>query len=275
MIKHSELIKLAEDFKKSDYSAVKLSKVIDMPQQTILYRLRKYERIFDKKIILRKGKHLSRPGNKKYSFDEKYFEKINTPEKAYILGFLYADGCNDKKQNRVTIQVGEKDKKILYFVKKQTSYSGPIKFQKIENKNHQNRVILCFGSKNLCSILEKQGVVPPPKDFSIEFPSKKIMNEKLLKYFVLGFFDGDGSAFIKNGKPVASFSCASYNFIIKLKEFLLKKNISSSLYKNKKRNSYELTIYSKMNIKNFTKLLYRKNLFCLKRKKKILCEYVW
>ena len=30
----------------------------------------------------------------KYYFDLNFFEKIDTEEKAYWLGFLYADGCN-------------------------------------------------------------------------------------------------------------------------------------------------------------------------------------
>ena len=29
----------------------------------------------------------------KYVYNKDYFEKINTSEKAYWLGFLYADGC--------------------------------------------------------------------------------------------------------------------------------------------------------------------------------------
>lgn len=31
---------------------------------------------------------------KKYYFNENYFESINTYEKAYVLGFIYADGYN-------------------------------------------------------------------------------------------------------------------------------------------------------------------------------------
>ena len=33
-----------------------------------------------------------------YSLDENFFEKIDTERKAYILGFVYADG-NNKSQN--------------------------------------------------------------------------------------------------------------------------------------------------------------------------------
>lgn len=32
-----------------------------------------------------------------YKVNENYFEKIDTPEKAYILGFFYADGYNNQE----------------------------------------------------------------------------------------------------------------------------------------------------------------------------------
>lgn len=32
-----------------------------------------------------------------YKVNENYFEKIDTPEKAYILGFFYADGYNNEE----------------------------------------------------------------------------------------------------------------------------------------------------------------------------------
>ena len=30
----------------------------------------------------------------KYTFNKDYFERIDSKDKAYFLGFLYADGCN-------------------------------------------------------------------------------------------------------------------------------------------------------------------------------------
>ena len=36
----------------------------------------------------------------KYNVDENYFSEINTPNKAYRLGFLYADGCVLEQRNK-------------------------------------------------------------------------------------------------------------------------------------------------------------------------------
>lgn len=38
---------------------------------------------------------------RKYNYNENYFEKINSPEKAYCLGFWYADGCVETFPNHV------------------------------------------------------------------------------------------------------------------------------------------------------------------------------
>lgn len=47
----------------------------------------------------------------KYDFNRNFFEVINTQEKAYVLGFLYADGCNTMKS--ITFNQLEQDVDIL------------------------------------------------------------------------------------------------------------------------------------------------------------------
>ena len=46
-----------------------------------------------------------------YTLNENYFEQIDTQEKAYFLGFLWADGCNCNGVIHLVLQ--EKDKYIL------------------------------------------------------------------------------------------------------------------------------------------------------------------
>lgn len=42
---------------------------------------------------------------KKYSVDEHIFDVVDTPNKAYCLGLLYADGCNCLKKKEITIEL--------------------------------------------------------------------------------------------------------------------------------------------------------------------------
>ena len=46
--------------------------------------------------------------HRKYEFDFNYFENIDTEEKAYWLGFLYADGCVTPNTVRVELQASDK-----------------------------------------------------------------------------------------------------------------------------------------------------------------------
>ena len=45
--------------------------------------------------------------------DENMFNKIDTPEKAYILGFILADGAIDDRA--IELSVSLSDKEILYY----------------------------------------------------------------------------------------------------------------------------------------------------------------
>jgi len=51
--------------------------------------------------------------NHKYVYNEDFFQKIDTEEKAYILGLLFADGSVHNKRNVVKLQLQDVDKEIL------------------------------------------------------------------------------------------------------------------------------------------------------------------
>ena len=56
--------------------------------------------------------------SRKYNFDENFFDKIDTEEKAYWLGFIYADGAIFKRTLSIRLSTKdihhlEKFKKIL------------------------------------------------------------------------------------------------------------------------------------------------------------------
>lgn len=59
--------------------------------------------LYQKKCKECDSKSKSRSNCRKYTINEKYFEKVDTPEKAYILGLLYADGYNSEKTGRINL----------------------------------------------------------------------------------------------------------------------------------------------------------------------------
>lgn len=167
---HHSTIKIAKDFGLTNASSIRIV-------------LKKYSDGF---LTLSELQKLDFPRN------SNYFKNIDTPDKAYWLGFLYADGYIDKK-NSIRINLSSIDEAHL------------IKFQKaIEAYNHKiihsekrmgDKIYLqsCFAirDKQMVEDLAKLGCVNN-KSLILEFPYNKIP-ENLYSHFIRGYFDGDGS----------------------------------------------------------------------------------
>ena len=94
--------------------------------------------------------------NKKYNYNENFFEEINTPEKAYFLGLLYADGTNVQlpttKTMSITLQ--EQDVSILERFKKALNSEYPLLFLERQNTNFNYYRLYVYGNK-ICDDLTK------------------------------------------------------------------------------------------------------------------------
>lgn len=142
---------------------------------------------------------------RKYNLDINYFDEIDTPNKAYILGFLYADGYNNRINNTVVLSLKREDEEILEKINKELKNEKPIyRYDYINNydgkERHMSEVI--FASKHMCESLEKLGVIQN-KTFTITFPN--FLKENLYPHFIRGLFDGDGCASIYNDEDRERF----------------------------------------------------------------------
>jgi hypothetical protein len=146
---------------------------------------------------------------RQYKINENYFNNIDTPNKAYILGFLYADGGNtsnyDKKRYCITITLQENDSQILYDIKNEIGYDGPIKIREYDGCK---RATLDICNKNIVLKLHEYGIVPN-KTLALKFP--EWLDKKLYPHFIRGYFDGDGCLTSNNRKvsPQLSVSIVS------------------------------------------------------------------
>ena len=120
-----------------------------------------------------------------YNFNETYFDFINTEEKAYWLGFLYADGYVG--ENTIELTLKESDYNHLAKFAKALDYDGPISYKK-DVKAY--RVSLC--SQYLCDSLTKKGCMKA-KSLILNFPTNDQVPTELIKHFIRGYIDGDGS----------------------------------------------------------------------------------
>lgn len=114
------------------------------------------------------------------------FEKIDTEEKAYWLGFLYADGSVGSKESKIELGLAEKD---LSHIEKFKNFMGLSNKISYRPQSHSYR--FSFRSDNCKADLIKQGCVPK-KSLILKFPTENQVPFYLIKHFIRGYFDGDG-----------------------------------------------------------------------------------
>ena len=128
----------------------------------------------------------------KYHCDDNYFDTVDTSEKAYILGLLWADGCNDINRGKIQLQLQEQDIDILIKINELTNNDRPLYFTPLHDKNPnwKNTYTLVLKSNHMSEVLNNYGMVPR-KSLVLEFPSW--LDKSLYSSFMLGYFDGDGN----------------------------------------------------------------------------------
>lgn len=159
-------------------------------------------KILDEKGVRRRGHRESRI---KYHIDESYFEKIDTPEKAQILGFFAADGCLYQRKRSPTterltvIGISEVDIEYLKWIASQWKTDNPISIEKkakngLINGRKANRtkmVRLATYSQKIYEDLEKLGM-SERKSLTLLFPTEDQVPREFQRDFIRGYFEGDG-----------------------------------------------------------------------------------
>ncbi len=195
---------------------------------------------------------------RQYQYDENYFNIIDTQDKAYFLGLLYADGCNSGTS--MVINLHKKDKHILEEMIKYIGYSG-----KLYERTKKNQFVFSLSSMKLVEQLNKLGCVRN-KSLILKFPSYQIVPDKLLSHFIRGYMDGDGCVAIdkRNNQGIISF-IGSYDFIDSLQEFFIKQ-FDIRGYKRTKNKVKELIIGGQQQSLKILNWLYNDSSIYLNRK---------
>ena len=124
----------------------------------------------------------------KYTLNERYFENIDTEEKAYILGLIASDGCVTDTNY---FAIASTDYDILQIIKKELEYTGEIYVPQREDSDNWNIAYrINFSSKLLCESLKQYGIYP---NKSLTYKDMPNMNSDLMRHYIRGYFDGDGS----------------------------------------------------------------------------------
>lgn len=211
----------------------------------------------------RLGLHLGNKHRlKTYSLDLTYFNDIDNPNKAYVLGFIYADGCNMRRGLQIGIQ--ERDKDVLEFIQTELKVNNSLHYIKPYKSTWSPKYELRIHSVELSQQLTSLGC-SPAKSKTLNFPT--FLSAHLLPHFLRGYFDGDGSLIYNKGSWRISFTSASQVFIEALQSYLKEQNLLLNLYVNTKNGCYSLQSSKQSTVKTLVKFLYTEPDFGMTRKK--------
>lgn len=125
-----------------------------------------------------------------YPRDSNFFNKIDTPDKAYWLGMLYADGTVAMKSNQIALALKDKEHVEKFKNAIQAVNNKIIEIK--DNRFSKECVIYKFTirDKKIHDALINLGCVPNKTEMSeLHIPK---MPEELKWDFIRGYFDGDG-----------------------------------------------------------------------------------
>lgn len=169
------------------------------------------------RILQRNGIAANRstgPRNK-IEFDAGYFDRIDSAENAYWLGFIAADGCVRKTKGgsyEFVLRLASCDKDHLLKLKRLLQSEHPI-VTGLSASSKEARKIYPYHSLRIVSRQFVQALisagVPPNKAFRVTFPP---LPPELLRHFMRGYFDGDGCWHVHRGNLVFTITTANKAF---------------------------------------------------------------
>lgn len=207
----------------------------------------------------------------KYHYNQDYFENIDSEDKAYWLGFIYADGCvyiGENNSAELHIKLQEKD--IDHLKKFNKCIDGNIEIKKFKDVcNLNNKIYDCCSiriySIKMCRDLISHGAYKN-KTFLLNMPNLK---KELIKDFIRGYFDGDGCISMNSNKRKTiriKFTSGCIEFLTQLREYLYLNDIKSYINKEKNQNTYNLNIGGIKNCDELWNLMYKGANIYLNRK---------
>ena len=252
-LSHQEKSELFRMYETGNYSGNQLSKYFPISQVAINALLRRNG--YDAKS----ASELKR----KYPIQEDFFDVIDTEEKAYFLGFLYADGYNNTDRNSVNLSLKEDDKEILEILNNLLQPNKPLQYVEIKDTNSSNQYRLVIANKHISQKLVELGC-DKAKTYSLMFPSEEQVPKHLVRHFVRGYFDGDGWV----GEKAISI-VSTLNFCNSLAE-ILKEQFNINCYIRarhpERNNTVRMLELNKKSARTFLKWIYKDSKIHLQRK---------
>lgn len=205
---------------------------------------------------------------RKHKANDLFFHKIDTEEKAYLLGFLYADGYL-ASDGRIGCRLNIDDIEIIKLLQKHIAQQSPIEYTNNQNFKRKQQVSIRWKSSQMYKDLQNLG-------FCID---KTHENSNIFKYipinlknhFIRGYCDGDGSIRFEKHKTKKYYRC-SVSFVNGSNQILndinnwFIENYKCSGVLKKHKNYYRLSYEKASDAFIISKHLYENANIFLKRK---------
>lgn len=130
--------------------------------------------------------------NTENTIDENIFSIIDTKDKAYWLGFLYADGTIRTNRNEISLELQEQDLLSVQAFHEFCNNSNIIR-KHVVYRNNKQYISYCssFSSAKVKQDLFRLGCTSQ-KSLSLVFPNSVQVSDIFLADFIRGYIDGDG-----------------------------------------------------------------------------------
>jgi intein/homing endonuclease len=197
-------------------------------------------------------------------FEESIFNKIDNEEKAYWLGFIFADGYISSSDFIFELSLSEKDKSHLDKFNSFMRFKG----SNIRTCLQHKKFNICkwnIRNKFLWNSLNSLGCIPR-KSLILKFPKIEIFdNPDLIRHFIRGYFDGDGCVNF-NHKIISILGTEDMLSNIKEKSCIKTNSKLYYKYPNSKTRILQISCKKAFEFLNF---IYKDSSIFLERKYKI------
>jgi hypothetical protein len=212
--------------------------------------------------------------------NQNYFKQINTEEKAYFLGLIYADG--NVTGNIFQILLAEEDSEVLEILKNSIKPNSKLYYYDRKNVKWKNCKRFSIHNKEIVKDLQSWGVFERKTYTSLKIPK---IDKVLIKHFIRGFLDGDGFISFtesnykkKNGytnysvRKVIGFTNSSKELLEQISDFLVQEiNINPGKFYNTNGtgstvNSYSLWFFRNKDLVKLIDYLYADSTIFFNRK---------
>lgn len=220
-------------------------------------------------LWLKKAGVPRRSSGRLYLAREDFFDRVDTEVKAYLLGLLFADGCNHRSERSGTVSLDLLDRELVELAR---DALYPNRDMPIKVRERQGMVpVFCLrvGSYRLSDAPSNLGMVPR-KSLVLEFPTQ--VPDALLVHFIRGYFDGDGCLTRSRDRNSNGFLRFSWRmlgtpqFLSKVQEVLTASvGVRSSIRRN--RSVSELYVSGNRQVLRVTEWLYKNATVFLQRKR--------